>query len=387
MNHFADSQGCVLVVDDTPQNLQLVGEILEANGFDVVLATSGSQALEEVRDVQPDIILLDVKMPEMDGFEVCRRLKENTATAEIPVMFLTVHGELEKVLQGFELGGVDYITKPVHKAELLVRVRTHIALFHAQRRLEHQNHRLLELHREKNEFMGIIAHGMRNPLAGIRLSAELIHKSLGKEPPMLDKARHCASQIEVLTDRMTEIIQNCLNSDAIERGTFTYEPVSINLVELCRALVEQHWFYAHTKHITLEMQTSAERIEMYADRNVCKEVIENLLSNAIKYSPQNTCVVLSIAVVERSEYGGGAAHIVQISVQDEGPGINAEDLKKMFGKYARLSAKPTGGEHSTGLGLSIVKRMVTEMGGRVWCESEVGRGATFFVELPLKHVD
>jgi two-component system sensor histidine kinase/response regulator len=383
MHVHSDSQGCVLVVDDTPQNLQLVGEILEANGYEVVLATSGEQALEELIGLQADMILLDVQMPDVNGFEVCRRLKANPSTADIPIMFLTVHGELDKVLQGFELGAVDYITKPVHKAELLVRVRTHIALFHAQRRLEHQNYRLLELHREKNEFMSIIAHGMRNPLAGIRLSAELVRKSASKEPPMIEKVHHCASQIEVLTDRMTEIIQNCLNYDAIERGTFTYEPVTINLVDLCRSSVEQYWFYAQTKHITLELRSSHDLIEVHADRNVCKEIVENLLSNAVKYSPHNTHVTLTLSPLERPEHGGGTARIVRFSVQDEGPGISSDDLKKMFGKYARLSAKPTGGEHSTGLGLSIVKRMVTEMSGRVWCESELGRGATFIVELPL----
>ncbi len=395
----ASERGTILIVDDTLQNLQLIGEILESNGYNVVFATGGRQALESLKTEDVDLILLDVLMPEMNGFEVCKVLKSAPHTKEIPIIFLTIYTDIEGILQAFEIGAVDYITKPVHQAELLARVITHVSLYRAQRRLEEQNKRLVELNTEKNEFLSMVTHGLKNPLTSIRLGAEIVGMALSKTPMHLEKATDNAKRIEMLADRMLQIVQNCLEADAIEQGRIFFSPTTFDLRGLCSPILDRYKLQAEAKTITLHFHEHAEECPVFADRDAVQEVVENLLSNAIKYSPTGKSVWVSVSVSEMLPRHSSSAVTTTsdvttdgsldnskqwslITVRDEGLGIGKEDMKRMFEKYARLTAQPTGGEHSTGLGLSIVKKLVDSMNGRIWCESEVGKGTTFVVELP-----
>jgi two-component system sensor histidine kinase/response regulator len=369
------NHGTILAVDDTLQNLQLVGEILETNGYQVILAMDGEQALKVLAEQEVDLVLLDIVMPEMDGFEVCRRIKANPATQEIPVIFLTVHGDIDSVLTGFRLGAVDYVTKPVHKAELLARVQTHLELRNAHKHLTKQNEELLKLHSERTEFLGIAAHGMKNPLTGIRLSAELINRFVEREPLEKEKIVKNVRQIIVLSDRMLSTVKNCLEADEWEKGNVLLHLEMVNVVTLMQDVLDRFYLQAEAKDITLQPYLPEMPLIVDIDKNAFGEIVENLVSNALKYSPHGKYVWISLS----ASYAG-----LRVLVKDEGPGISEEDRKRMFGKYARLTAQPTGGEHSTGLGLSIVKKMVDALQGKIWCESEVGSGATFIVELPLK---
>ena len=363
----------ILVVDDVVQNLQVVGTMLRNEGHDVMPAGSGAQALDRVRARLPDLILLDLMMPEMDGLEVCRRLKADPATRGIPVVFLTASNEMEHLVKGFEAGAVDYLTKPFNGAELLARVRTHLELKHAREQLRQMNE-------EKNEFMGIAAHDLRNPLGAITGYAELVLEEMDSLPvpaaePWARVAREVtegAGRIRETSRRMTEMVQNLLDANRIERGEMHLERQPTDVGPALASVIESQRPRATAKRQSIHWETPGTAAVALVDRGVVVQVFENLVSNAVKYSPPGT----NITVRLRS-----SATTVRCEVQDEGPGLNAEDLKKLFGKFARLSAKPTGGEHSTGLGLSIVKKMVEAMSGRVWCESEPGRGATFIVEF------
>ena len=354
----------ILVVDDISKNLQVVGTILRNEGYHVMPATSGLQALERVSAQPPDLILLDLMMPEMDGLEVCSRLKADPLTRQIPVIFLTASNEMEHLMKGFEAGAVDYITKPFNAPELLARVRTHLELKHARERLR-------EMNEEKNEFMGIAAHDLRNPLSAIQGYAEMI----------IEDAQSLAhrdlegngQRIREAAKRMTEMVQNFLDANRIERGELKLNMAISDLSPLLQSVLETQSPHATAKGQMIQLELPPTPTLALADVSITLQVFENLVSNAVKYSPPGKKIFVRL----KAEAG-----VVRFEVEDQGPGLSKEDQKKLFGKFARLSAKPTGGEHSTGLGLSIVKRLVEAMNGKVWCESELGMGAKFIFTIP-----
>jgi len=354
----------ILVVDDVVQNLQVVGTMLRNEGLDVMPAGSGAQALDRVQARLPDLILLDLMMPEMDGLQVCRRLKAEASTRGIPVIFLTASNEMDHLVQGFEAGAVDYVTKPFNGAELLARVRTHLELKLARERLR-------EMNEEKNEFMGIAAHDLRNPLSAIKGYSEMVIED-AEELQHRDLQEH-GRRILDTAGRMAEMVQNLLDANRIERGEMQVKLISSDLVSLLKSVTETQRPRATAKQQTIHLEGVSAPLHAVIDPSVTVQVLENLISNAVKYSPPGRSIWVSV----KSEPGS-----LRCEVRDEGPGLSAEDQKKLFGKFARLSARPTGGEHATGLGLSIVKRMVEAMHGRVWCESEPGDGASFIVQFP-----
>jgi two-component system sensor histidine kinase/response regulator len=358
------TRSTVLIVDDVTKNLQVVGTILRTAGYAVIAATSGSEALEGLRVQLPDLILLDLMMPVMDGLEVCRRLKAEAATAQIPVIFLTASNEMEHLVAGFQAGAVDYVTKPFNAPELLARVRTHLELKHARQRLR-------EMNDEKNEFMGIAAHDLRSPLTALKGYLELI----AEDPEMERQEIHTlADRMIAATKRMVEMVEQLLNANAIERGEVKVRLQPCDLAEILTSVVDSFRPRAGAKQQTICLELSAAGGRGMADLNLIVQVLENLLSNAVKYSPPGKNIDVRLKA---------AGEGISCEVQDEGPGLSAEDQKRLFSKFGRLSAKPTAGEPSVGLGLSIVKRMVEEMNGRVWCESELGKGAKFVVSLPV----
>ncbi len=371
---FSPTHSRVLVVDDIPRNLQVVGTMLRNEGYEVMPSTSGADALEGVRVQVPDLILLDLMMPEMDGLEVCRRLKADPAVGNIPVIFLTASNEMEHLVKGFEAGAVDYITKPFNAPELLARVRTHLELRHARERLR-------EMNEEKNEFMGIAAHDLRNPLSAIKgfsdiivEDAQALRRQQTQDPELsLKEVEDFGDRIGVTTARMMEMVQNLLDANRIERGELKLNLVRTDLCPVVNAVIDTQRPRAAAKQQSIHFQNEASPVTVVVDPGVLVQVLENLLSNAVKYSPPGKNIFVRLKQLPES---------VRCEVQDEGPGLSAEDQKKLFGKFARLSAQPTAGEAAIGLGLAIVKKMVEAMNGQVWCESKPGQGATFVVQFP-----
>ncbi len=269
--------------------------------------------------------------------------------------------------------------------------------------LGEQNTELTQLNIEKNEFLGIAAHDLKNPLSNILLTVQLIDEYHLSAPA--EKLQEWTRSINRGAEYMLNIIGNLLDINKIEAGkvAMTLEPIDASLVEL---ITEAYTYRASEKGIHLHYQAPKTKLTFYADRNALQQVLENLISNALKFSPHGHNVYVGVkptagdsSLVIGDSSSGNSPHppqvtnapmtndsmtnnFLRIEIQDEGEGISPDDMKKLFGKFVRLSARPTGGEHSTGLGLSIVKKMVEAMNGRVWCESEVGKGATFIVELP-----
>ncbi len=241
------------------------------------------------------------------------------------------------------------------------------------------NERLAELNNEKNEFLGIAAHDLKNPLALIQINASLMAQYYDN----MVKEEHLErlNGIIATSKRMSDIITNLLDVNAIETGNLVVTPKMLNLQYCLQRSIKNFHEQASAKQLSIVFQSQESNDWVFADEQICMQIFDNLISNAVKYSPRGKNVWI---MVKEQGLTLKPAPCCLIFVKDEGPGISQDDMKKLFGKFARLSARPTGGEHSTGLGLSIVKKLVEAMNGCVWCESELGKGATFCVELPIR---
>lgn len=354
----------VLVVDDQASNIQLVGSILGKQGFEIVPASDGPTALKRLALRLPDLILLDVLMPDMDGFEVCRRIRENQEWRDIPIIFLSASDDKDLIVRAFESGGVDYVTKPFNHAELTSRVRTHLALKLAR-------DRLAQLAEDKDELLGILTHDLKSHLAGMQMSAQILRD---RTAPLEDsKLTQLCENISQSCGQLLAFTKEFLANSAAERG-FTARQETVNLTETISRTVQEYQPAAGRKGLAIRTLLPDQAATVCADQSAVRQVLDNLLSNAIKFSPPNQ--EISITVQPNGT-------TVECYVQDQGPGFTPEDKARMFRRYARLSARPTGGEPSTGLGLSIVKKLVEGMSGELSCESTPGRGARFAVRLPL----
>ena len=359
-NHRPTEPKIVLVVDDQSQNLQVVAAVLSMNGFEVILASSGEEAFERLAARTPDLILLDVLMPGMDGLAVCRKIKEDPRWLEVPIIFLSAADDKNLIVKALECGGVDYVTKPFNKAELLTRVRTHLALKQARDELR-------DLAKDKDELLGILTHDLQNNLTGTRLNAELLRIS---DTPQ--KRNACIDNIIQATDGLIAFVMEFHANQSTDR--FKIEPSDLEIHELLEDARSRHEAAATQKRISIRIEGSEDPVMAWADQRRLAQVLDNLITNALKFSPEGRTITLHAQ--------SGPGEWAHLTVKDEGPGFTQADKQNLFHRYGRLSAKPTGSELSIGLGLSIVKRLVEGMKGRIALESEAGKGATFTISIP-----
>ncbi|MGE3724510.1 MAG: response regulator [Candidatus Sericytochromatia bacterium] len=371
--------GYILIVDDNPNNLRLLITLLSEQGYETRPANNGSRALNTVQKQKPDLILLDINMPEMDGYEVCRQLKAHPETADIPVLFISANDELHDKVKGFDVGGVDYISKPFEPQELFARVRTHLQLKQAQDQLKALNLQLQASNRffqhlgqVKDEFLGMVSHDLKNPLSSILLFSRYMESRTLSE----DKAREMGRLITKAGKRMFRLIEDLLDLNKLEQGELTPELQRFDLLPLAQEVWAEYQEKAQAKAQQLKRVWEMESAWIIADPLRVRQVLENLLSNALKFSPSQSEIELQVLQVGEA---------VCLQVRDQGPGLSESDQAQLFEKFMRLSAKPTGGEHSSGLGLSISKKLVEAMSGTIGCESQLGQGACFFVSFPLSH--
>lgn len=359
------SSARILVVDDQETNLRVLSDMLGHLGFEIVPALDGEQAFRRLDERPIDLILLDVLMPGLDGFEVCRRIRANVAWIDIPIIFLSAADDKTLIVRALESGGVDYVTKPFNAAELLSRVRTHLALKTARDRLR-------QLAEDKDELLGILAHDLKNHLGGMLMSVQLLHE---KAKSINDtRFQRMATNILRATDQMLSFVKEFLANSEVDHGRpMKFQPVYLH--DVASAVVQRHAEHASRKDIQLALEQTVEGVLVDADRAALEQVLDNLLSNALKFSPPGKSVRLVVG--ETADRRG------ECRVIDEGPGFTENDKQQIFRRYRRLSARPTGGEPSTGLGLSIVKKLVQDMRGDLNLESVAGHGATFVVSFAV----
>jgi two-component system sensor histidine kinase/response regulator len=337
----------ILVVDDQTANLQTVGMLLSTMGYDVMSATSAELALQRLAARTPDLILLDMMMPGVNGLDLCRRLKAKPAWEEIPVIFLSAAGEVPLITAALEAGAVDYITKPFHRAELLSRIRTHLDL----KAVRDQFRRVAA---DKDELLGLIAHDFKNHLAAMQVHADFMMRNSSTLPR---EVAECAAIIARESTRMARCIQELLANEAAGRQPL--QLTTVNASEIADAAAAAIRPLATAKKQQLAVTLPPQPPSATADAAALRQVLDNLLSNAVKFSPPGGRIGLSVGTSDGS---------ILLTVDDSGPGFSAEDLTRAFQRYTRLSARPTAGESCTGLGLNIAKRLTQLMGGTLTIE-------------------
>jgi two-component system, sensor histidine kinase and response regulator len=360
--------GVVLVVDDIARNVQLLGATLTREGYEVLFATGGEMALERLEARLPDLVLLDLMMPGIDGMEVCRRIKQDPRTLHLPVIFLTAANESEIAAKALNEGAVDFITKPFNTPELLARVRTHVDL----KRTRDELQRIIA---QKNELMSAVAHDLKNPISSVRFSAYMLRDEGLKAP---DPRAELVDTILESCDGLLKFIQDRLERSAAEAKLGQLQLEAVDVAELIKQVLRINMATAHAKQQHLTCASKLEGLpRVRADFHALGQVLGNLVSNAIKFSLPGTSVTITVTADEDS------SDRLRVTVRDQGPGLTVDDAKDLFKPYRRLSARPTGGESSTGLGLSIAHDMIKGMGGTINCLSTPGNGAAFWISLPV----
>lgn len=357
----------ILIVDDTTKNIQVLGNMLYSKGYNISVATSGKEALESVKAKTPDLILLDIQMPEMDGFEVCKNLKSNPSTKEIPVIFLTAVTDPEKIVHGFELGAVDYITKPLNPAELFMRVATHIEIKESRTKLE-------ELNATKDKFFKIIAHDLRNPFAGIMGLSEIMENELKDNGKLNESTFLQYSQLIFNSAKSAlSLIENLAQWAKSQPGEIVVSPRNLPFNNLLLNTLPIVTSNAFNKNIILEKNISDQDI-VFADEALSNMIIRNLLTNAIKFTHPGGKIIVSTKM---------EGDFLEISISDTGIGISPKNLSKIFRIDSKFSSLGTNKEKGTGLGLILCQEFVEKQGGTIRVESELGKGSKFTFTLPL----
>jgi len=367
----------IMVVDDTPANLKLLQKMLHSKGYRVLAFLDGEKALNAAAKCPPDLIFLDIKMPGMNGFEVCERLKADAALKDIPVIFISALAETADKVKAFAAGGVDYVTKPFQFEEVNARLETHLRLRRQQIELRRQQNELQALNDLKNHFLGMAAHDLRTPLGGIMGISELLADQLS--PLLTEKQSGFFDMLFASSQFMVGLINDLLDISAIESGHLILERRMVDITVPIIRSVEINGMFASKKNMSIAINCQEQLPQVFADINRIEQVINNLLSNAIKYSQAGTDIAVRL-YHENNE--------VIISVADQGPGIPEKEQHKLFQAFGKTSVKPTSKkESSTGLGLLIVKKIMEAHDGRVWLLSEHGKGTEFFFSLPVMPPD
>lgn len=380
MIYHEDEINTILIVDDEPNNLKVLHNLLTKNDYVVRAARNGKAAIETARLTPPDLILLDIKMPEMDGYEVCEILKRDDRTFDIPIIFISALNQVEDIVRAFDVGGVDYITKPFQHKEVLARVSTHLTIVRQQSKLQWQNEQLEHMHqRDKDRFEKITqmrdtfvrgaAHDLKNPLTLVGGYAEMmLRMDVVRQDPNL---KQMVQEIEHSGSEMLDLIGNMLDVLRFQT-TVQVERETIDLNVIVENVVAAFLPLATEKNIALHFETDYSSVFSKGDTQSIKRVVENLVSNALKYSPEGRGVLVKTDVTESKAV---------LVVRDEGFGIPAYDLPQLFDPFFRADNTKDKAE-GTGLGLSVTKEIVNQHGGHIEVESHEGKGSVFTVTLP-----
>jgi two-component system, sensor histidine kinase and response regulator len=381
-------KGNILIVDDSPANLRLLASMLGEQGYKVRPVISGTMGLTAARAAVPDLILLDINMPDMNGFDVCRQLKAGEPTRDVPIIFISALDEIEDKLHAFTVGGVDYITKPFQFEEVLARVETHLALRRLQRQLEEANtelaRNLVELQARNEEldaFAHTVAHDLKNPLTALVGYSTMLEARY--DAMEIEQVARVAAAIAKNGRRMTNIIEELL----LLAGVRKMEHVEVQPLDMGPIVDEvlarlQDMIHEHGARIVRRDEWPLAR----GRAGWVEEVWANYLSNAIKYGGTPPQIELGYTPGERAAQPESGCHDTERAaskitfwVRDNGPGLTPEEQARLFAPFERLHQVRAEGH---GLGLSIVRRIVNKLGGEVGVESAPGEGSLFYFTLP-----
>ena len=363
----------ILIVDDVMSNVLLLKVLLTNEKFQIATASNGRQALDQVTKEKPDLVLLDVMMPDMSGFEVSQQLKANPETAEIPIIFLTALNSTADIVKGFQVGGNDFISKPFNKEELIIRVTHQISLIAAKRIIVAQTEELRKTIIGRDKLYSVIAHDLRSPMGSIKMVLNMLILNLPSDTigPEMYELLTMANQT---TEDVFSLLDNLLKWTKSQIGKLKVVYQDIDMVEVTEGVIEIFSMVAELKKINIRLETPS-KLDVHADIDMIKTVIRNLLSNAIKFSNEETEILVTV-----QEQEGMAV----VSVKDSGCGIDEENQKKLLHTDTHFSTFGTNNEEGSGLGLLLCQDFVIKNGGRLWFTSAKGEGSTFSFSIPLK---
>lgn len=362
----------ILIVDDVVSNVLLLKILLTNEKFQICTASNGRECIEKTKSEHPDLILLDVMMPDINGFDTATILKKDQETSDIPIIFLTALNTPSDLVHGFQVGASDFLTKPFNKEELIMRVMQQISLVAARRIIVRQNEELSRTISNRDKMYSVIAHDLRSPMASIRMVLNLVvnavsPEAIGKEIfSLIDKANKESEETYNLLD-------NLLKWTKSQTGRLNVVYQDFELADVILGVVDIFVMIADTKHIKLNCDLGSERLLVHADNDMLKTVIRNFISNAIKFSNENSTIDITM-----SRCGDFAC----VGVRDYGVGISEDRMERLF--HSGESTYGTSNEEGSGLGLMLCKDFAIKNGGNVKVESVLGEGSTFSVLVPLK---
>ena len=368
------SQGVadILIVDDTPANLQFLAAMFKMKGYKTRAALNGELALLAIKNQPPDLILLDVHMPDIDGIEVCKRIKADPTIADIPVIFVSgEHEELNKI-KAFSSGGVDYITRPFRIDEVISRVSTHLDLRRQREQLRETLRRMQELESLRDSFVHMIIHDLRNPLWGIESYLELM--KMDETAALSPKISKYIDETQLHANNMIDMINSILDVNRMESGTFPLNLTNTDLVELCIQVIRGMEPMRQSRVLTIE--TALSPANAIIDVGLIRRLLTNLISNAIR-ATRNEGGQITLAVRSINNF-------IRSNVADNGYSIPLHDHQNIFDKYAQANLALSGkGRYSPGLGLPFCKLAAEAHGGRIGIDNPPADGNIFWIELPV----
>lgn len=356
----------ILSVDDERFNLTLIERMLRG-AYRVISVTSGQAALDTLAQAPFDLILLDIMMPDMNGLMTLQHIRSNPATADIPVILISALADGPDVANGLEAGANDYITKPIDMDVTRARVRTQVALKQLQDERKQTISELQGIQEMKDRLLRMASHDLKGPLGNIRMAVTLIESAASDIPD----GDSIVASIDSSLNTMENVIKDFLDTAALQTGAIDLHFEALPLALVVSSLISEHRYNALRKNIDLQAYEVSGTI--YADAARFAQALSNLISNAIKYSARGTKVVVWTEWCHQT---------IKICVSDEGPGIPVHEHNKLFTQFGKLSPRPTGGESSTGLGLWIVKHLITLQNGQVGYRLNEAGGSTFWIEMP-----
>ncbi|MCF8076776.1 MAG: hybrid sensor histidine kinase/response regulator [Desulfotignum sp.] len=372
-----DRQPVIMIVDDQPLNLKLFQEIVCDEGYQVLMFSSGRAALRALAKVMPDVILLDIMMPEMDGLDVCRHLKADDRLSRIPVIFISALSDTSNKIKALAEGGVDYVTKPFQAGEVLARIRTHLRIRQQQVQIEAQKQqlqesfgRLSELETLRDNLVHMVAHDMRSPLLAVTGYARMILSDL--EGAGHDRPAQDAQTILDLCSTLQKMISTLLDISRLEACQMPLNIQPGDPGELISRVVTALGVLADDDAAVV-WHPPEEKMPALFDEEITRRILENLLVNAFNFAGKEARVRISAVSTETA---------IKIMVTDNGPGIAPEHQGHVFEKFSQAPAGQDDAGHSTGLGLAFCKLAMEAQGGEIGVKSEVGKGSTFWFTLP-----
>ena len=362
--------GVVLVVDDEAINRELLNDLLEVRGYTVLAASDGEEGLSIAREQLPDAVLLDVMMPRIDGFEVCRLLKADEHTAFIPVLLVTSLDAREDRLRGVEAGANDFLTKPIDAADLLLRVRNAVSTKRLYDQVARQYRHLQALEAARDNLVHMIVHDLRSPLTGLQAYLDLLLMSSAATAD--EEIQEFAGEAKAIAQRLSRMITQVLDVSRFEAGKMPVAPQLVDLTQLVRTAVAT--LGPPPAGVKLVYDLPGQSTPAECDPDLISRVIANLVGNAYKFSPKGEAVLIALELRER---------LARVTVSDSGPGVPAEMRSHIFEKFGQAASAAPGRGASTGLGLTFCKLAVEAHGGWIGVDNAPLRGSTFWIELPV----